>query len=182
MLAPTRDVAVTYRVSGANRTNGAAIIKMTYADHDQKVRLDLFAFEGATTPFGSLIYDQPDNRVLSLIRDRNAYFELPATGRVNPGLMLGANMQYKRLGTATIAGQKCTDWQVSDGAEDKGTTCVTDDGIVLRGTRLKPKPSGIEAIAIDYGTPPDSIFQPDPGLVLQSNQPGLPVLPAQPRR
>jgi hypothetical protein len=181
-LAPTRDVAVTYRVSGASGHNAAPVIKLTYADHDQKVRMDLFSYEGAKTPFNSLIYDQPANRILTLIFNQNSYYQKPATGLVNPGLMLGATMQYKRLGTVTIAGHTCTDWQVSDGTEDIGTSCVTDDGVVLRGTRLKPQPSGLDAMAVNYGTPPDSVFQPDPGLVLQSNEPApkaLPALPAQ---
>lgn len=182
LLAPSRDVAVTYRVNGASRTSGAAVIKLTYADQDQKVRLDLFAFAGATTPFGSLIYDQPDNRVLSLDGGHNAYYVLPATGRVNPGLMLGASMQYKQQGTATIAGLQCTDWQVWNGTEDIGSACVTSDGVVLRGNHVKPAPSGLEAIAVVYGTPPPGVFQPDPGMILRPNGPASPALPARPHQ
>jgi hypothetical protein len=168
MLAPGRDVAVTYRVNGTNRINGAAMIRFTYADHDRKVRLDLFAYEGATLPFGTLVYDAPSNRVLSMVYAENVYSEVPATGLANPGLMLGADMQYKKLRAATIAGKQCTEWQVNDGAEDKGTICVTADGVVLRGSHSKPTPGGLEAMAVTYGTPPDSVFQPDPGMRLQA--------------
>src|SRR6185312_2215198 len=130
----------------------------------------------------SIIFDQPADHVLSLFRAQNAYFEVPAAGRANPGLMLGNSMQYTRQGTATIAGQACTDWHVTDAGQDKGTACVSADGIVLRATRARPLTGGIEAMAVEYGTPPASTFQPDPGLQLQQVAPPADLPPGPPSR
>ena len=180
VLAPTRDVTVTYQVLGAPAITGAAVIKMTYADHDRKVRLDFYSVAVAQTPFGSLIFDEPENEVLSLTQSDHSYTRVQAIGRANPGLMLGAGMQYKREGTATVAGRACTIWEVSDGPMDKGTVCVTADGVVLRGNHTTPQPGGLEAIAVAYETPPDSIFHPDPGM--EQRHPDWPKLPAHPSR
>ncbi|MGH8211153.1 MAG: hypothetical protein ACREU6_16455, partial [Steroidobacteraceae bacterium] len=106
------------------------------------------------------------NRVLTLLPNKRIYYQLPATGRANPGLLLNDSMQFTRTGAAKIAGLSCTEWQVSNGQDFQGTACITTDGIALRATRSKPAPETLEAIAVEYGTPPAALFQPDAGLRL----------------
>jgi hypothetical protein len=171
-LAPTRDVQVRYRLTGSNRVSNAEAMKLSFSDKDRKVRVDLFRPEDAKAAFTSIIYDQPANHVLTLWPEKYLYFEVPAAGKANPGLMLGDMMQYTRLGTATVLGEHCTEWHVSNGSEDKGTACVTDDGVVLRASRPAPLTGGIEATSLLYETPPDSIFQPDPGMRLAAKERG----------
>lgn len=167
-LGPTRDVTVTYKLTGATRQNGAAQMKISYADHFQRVRVDFFSPQ-SDKPFGSIIYDAPANRILTLVPGNKIYYKVPATGRANPGVLLSEQMKYTRGAEATVLGLQCTEWQVSNSSEYQGTACVTTDGIALRAVRTNPKPGLMEALAVDYGTPPNSIFEPDPNLQLAPN-------------
>ena len=171
LLAPARDAEVTYYLTGASRTNGAVVMRLTTADQNKKVRLDLFNSSEIMPPFGSVIFDADANRVLSLLHRRHVYYELPATGRANPALMLNADMAFTRLGTATIAEQTCTDWRVANGPNYQGTACVTDDGVVLRATRSMPQAGSIVALSVNYAAPAANLFQPDPGFRLLQGEP-----------
>lgn len=181
VLAPTRDVTVSYDLTGANVASGpswmtASWVKVTYADHNERVRLDFYAFPGSDTPFGSIIWDRPANHVWSLLPEQKSYYQLPAAGRPNPGLFLNDKMKFSRVGTMTIAGVACTNWQVSNGKGYKGSVCVTRDGVVLRATRNKPEAGRIEATAITFGTPPKDAFKVPPDLKLR---PGMKVQPVE---
>src|SRR3954452_6995730 len=157
-LAPTRDVTVTYQLTGISQQPGATNMRVAYADKNQRVRLDFFAFATAKTPFSSIIFDAPANQVLSLVYEQQSYYVLPATGRANPGLLLSDKMSYVRQGDETVAGLVCTDWRINNGPTIAGSACVTADGVVLRAVRTQPKPGTMEASAVTYGTPPESAF------------------------
>ncbi len=170
VLAPMGNVTVSYELSGANKGGGASWMKVTYADHDDRVRLDLYAFPGANLPFGSIIWDKPANHVLSLLPDKQSYYQLPATGRANPGLFLSDKMTYAKQGQETIAGIGCTDWSVTNGTDYTGTACVTTDGVVLRASRTKPTAGSMQATKVTYGAPPADAFTVPPDLKLQPNK------------
>ena len=159
VLAPTRDVAVTYKLTGANQTNGAAILQVTYADHG-RVRLDFFHLDGGTSAFASLIFDPPANRVITLLPERQGYLQRDIGKLVNPGTPLTDKMEFMPRGSETIAGLQCTDWSVSNGAAGEGTACVTEDGVLLRATRSQPVEGSMEALAVKYGPPSSDIFAP----------------------
>jgi len=169
-LAPTRDVTVTYELTGVSQQNGATTMRVVYADSGRRVRLDFFAFPAAASPFGSIIFDAPANQVLSMIYAQQKYSVLPATGRANPGLLLSDKMAYVRKADETIAGLTCTDWQITNGAAFAGSACVTADGVVLRAIRTQPRPGTMEASTVTYGTPSASIFKPPPDLKLAPSQ------------
>ena len=59
VLAPTRDVAVTYIFTGQRATNAPAQMRVTYADANQRVRIDMFA---PTTPDDRLARLAPRSR------------------------------------------------------------------------------------------------------------------------
>src|SRR5690348_13809547 len=82
-IKPTQDVTITYKLTGATRQNGAAQMKVSYAEHSQRVRIDFFSVQ-PDKPFGSIIYDQSANRILTLVPSKKIYYEVPATGRANP--------------------------------------------------------------------------------------------------
>ncbi len=129
-LGPTKDVAVTYRLNGATQQNGAEKLELTYADHG-RVRMDFFQYPELLNPLGSVIFDPPSNRVISVLPQRHGYLQRGVGGLVNPGLFgLNAKMQFSRQGNATIAGHPCTDWSVLNGTAVVGTVCVTDDGVI----------------------------------------------------
>ena len=168
VLAPMRDVAVTYIFTGQTATNAPAQMRVTYADANQRVRIDMFAFPRAAIPFSSIIFDAPGNHIYTLLPAAGSYYVLPATGRKNPGLLLNDTMEYTRSGSATIAGIACTDWTIASHGTPEGTACVSEDGIALRATRLK-SPETMEASQVDYGKSSPSLFVPDPDLKLKPN-------------
>lgn len=165
VVGPTRDVTVTYKLTEATRQNGAVQMKVIYADHHQRVRVDFFAAQ-TNKPFGSIIYDRPANRILTLVPSKQIYYQVPAIGRANPGLLLNEHMQYTRDGEAVVLGLQCIEWQIANGREYQGTACVTTDGIALRAARTEPKSGSVKALTVEYGTPPPGIFEPDPNFRL----------------
>ncbi|MGH7077453.1 MAG: hypothetical protein ACREFU_05075 [Acetobacteraceae bacterium] len=164
-LQPTRDVSVTYRISRAGEASDVERIQVSYADHDQRVRLEFFS-RLTKKAIGAIIYDATANHVLTLVPAQGVYYEVPATGRANPGVLLSDKMRYIRAGSATVAGLSCTEWQVTNGRDFQGTACITADGVALRATRSKPDQESLEAVLVRYGTPPDALFEPGPELHL----------------
>ena len=180
MLAPTRDVAVTYKLTGDNQANGAAILQVTYADHGC-VRMDFFHLVGGTSPVGSLIFDPPANRVITLLPDQKGYLQRDVGKLVNPGTPLNDKMEFTRQGNDVIAGLRCPDWDLSNGAAVEGTACVTPDGVLLRATRSKPVEGSMVALSVKYGSPPADIFEPPADYKLIPSAPAGGSLPATPR-
>lgn len=172
---PTRPVVVTYELTGSNQTGGASKVQLSFAADPDRVRMDLYSSAGSAEPFGSLIFDKPRNRVITLIPARKAYLQRDAVGLANPGLMLSPNLQYTRAGTEQFAGLSCTDWTVRNKAQADvaGTVCVTNDGVTLKAERGPPDPGTMRAIGIEYKTPPDSAFEVPAGYTLmKSKTPG----------
>jgi hypothetical protein len=177
VLAPPHDVAVVYKLTGASQQQGATKLQVTYADRG-RVRLDFFRYVEAKYPFGSLIFDPPADRVITVVPERQGYVERDVGKLPSPGSFLNAKMNFTRQGKAMIAGMQCTDWHVFNGTAGEGTACVTDDGVVLRATRDKPVEGSMEATAVQYGSPPPEIFAPPPGLkLLAPVQQGTPPRP-----
>ncbi len=173
VIAPTRDVVVTYAFSEQAAAKSPSRMRVSYADANRRVRLDMFAYPDATVPFSSIIFDVPGNQIFTLLPAAGSYYVLPAEGRKNPGLMLNEAMDYTRIGDETIAGVSCTGWTIAKAGTPEGTACVTPDGVTLRATRLQ-SPGGMEAIAVEYRTPAAALFAPGPGLVLKPNTPPEP--------
>jgi hypothetical protein len=180
VLAPTREVEVTYKLTGANQQNGAQILRVTYADQG-RVRLDFFHFATETSAFASLIFDPPANRVITLLPERQGYLQRDVGKLVNPGSPLTDKMNFTRQTSVTIAGLQCVDWSVTNGAAGEGTACVTADGVVLRATRSKPVAGSMEALTVKYTPTSPDLFTPPPNYQLIPSAPvGQSPLPAAP--
>lgn len=162
VFLPTRAVTVSYKLTGASQMNGATKLRISYSSQPGQVRMDFYRSLSSSDPFGSLIFDQPRNRVITLLPERAAYLQRDAAGLANPGQLLSPAMHYVRHGTEQLAGLTCTDWTVTTG-ERSGTACVTDDGVALKATRGKPTPGEMDAIAVDYTDPPPDAFFIPPG-------------------
>jgi hypothetical protein len=167
LLAPTHDVVVTYQVTGAELQEGAEKLQVTYGQQG-RVRMDYFRYAEAKYAFASMLFDPPNNRVTMVLPERRGYLQREIRNVTNPGAFLNGMMKFIRLGSATIAGMNCTDWRIDDGVDDKGTACVTDDGVVLHGERTRPSPGSIVATAVRYVAVPPEIFAIPPGLTLLS--------------
>jgi hypothetical protein len=143
-MHPTRDVAVTYRVS--NDAQSGEVMRMAWLAAARKQRID------PPGGLGWMLIDRGKPSATMVMDEERRMMELPVgmmgelTNDVPPGT------RFRRLGTARIAGQGCTDWDV-EAPEMRSTLCLTDDGVLLRGTTHKAGegPSSIEATEVAYG-------------------------------
>lgn len=95
--------------------------------------------------------------------------------------LLDDGASYTRKAEATVAGQRCTTWDVKlDRALN--TVCVTPEGLVLRNqsTDAAGRRNLVEAYAVQYGKATDAEFQVPPGY--ERLQPDLPQLLPTPRQ
>jgi hypothetical protein len=95
--------------------------------------------------------------VMVMPQDRR-FMEMPVNDAFARGFVLNEGMTFVRRGTETVAGLKCTLWEVTS-REGAGSACVTDDGVLLRGRGNDGK-GGIEATAVRYGPQPAALFRP----------------------
>jgi hypothetical protein len=160
-LAPLRDVEVVYRISDAQKQGGETV-RVTYASGGRKARLDFFRGADVENVYGSTIIDQDADRVLLLLPLQHAYVEQPAGPARALPFPLDATMHFTAGGAAVVAGRNCREWQVEN-QDTKGTACVTEDGVVLRGVRSAPIAGTIEAMSVVYTPQPAALFAPPPG-------------------
>jgi hypothetical protein len=161
---PNSDVSVVYRFDKVTM-NGPHKLKVTYADAGQRVRVDLFRWLEAKSPYRSEIFDGPANRLITVLPERRAYIDNTIGSAANPGEFIKSDVRLKRQETATVAFAKCTEWVLdAPGKEyDKDVACVTDGGILLRAAPNLPSRASLTAIEIHYGAPPDGAFEPPTG-------------------
>lgn len=170
-VPPARDVAVTYRVSGAAAqavpggvpgalrlfwNPGAQILRVEAEGRSQLVLVDLRA-RGATVLDGGT---------------RTALV-LPMRERDLQALTLdGARLT--RRGRDSVAGHACTLYDAQS-PRGRGTLCLTADGVPLRGDgEVNGRAGGFVATAVDYGPQPAELFRAPPGYArLDMNRLGL---------
>ena len=155
---PGPDVTVVYRVTTPARPDHAGKLRISYADHAQRVRIDEFSSLLAKNPDGALIFDQVAHQVLTLVPGRHGYLARDTGQLANPGLFLGPAMSFTRVGRRTLVGADCTDWKVTSGGFE-GSACVTSDGVVLQAVRTAPHPEIIEALSVQRGPVPPGTFR-----------------------
>ena len=155
--SPTRDVLVSYRatapVQGAQRQQD---IRVAITAGGQLMRVD-----GIGTPAGAndyIIVDRRARRMTRVMPQDRRYMELPVGESFSRGFLLNDAMAFTKRGTETIAGLKCTVWDIS-ARDGGGSACMTDDGVMLRGRGTDGK-GGIEATSVKYGTQPGALFKP----------------------
>jgi hypothetical protein len=160
---------VAYRFEGAT-PDGVHKMEITYAKGGERVRIDYFRWFEAKYSFLTVIFDRPANRLISVHPESKSYFDRELGDTANPGVLLSSAMQFTPQGTAVIAYASCNEWKIviPDKSNGEGTTCVTDDGVLLLLASMKPTPTTLTATAIHYGTPPDSVFAPPPGFKPES--------------
>ena len=154
IFIPTRDVAVTYRIAGAE--GPAREMRMAWLIAERKMRVDM------PGGLGWAVLDQASQRMLVVMDQQRMTMELPT--RDGPG---GFTMpteppvtaRFARAGSATIAGLACTIWSYGDG-KTKGEACLTSDGVMLRSSGAQGGQGGsVEAITVTYGPQDPSRFR-----------------------
>jgi len=156
-VAPTRDVLVTYRATApAQAGRPAAPAQSLRVAITQGGRL--MRVEGMGAGGAYVIVDRTTQRMVMVMPQDRRYMELPANDAFARGFVLNDAMTFVKRGGETVAGLKCTVWEVTsrDGA---GTACVTSDGVLLRGRGNDGK-GGIEATAVRYGAQAAALFKP----------------------
>ena len=161
---PTQDVTVHYRLEGV-APGYARGMQITYAGAGAQVRIDYFRWFEAKYAYLALIFDRPADRLISVHPESKSYLDRPIGDIHNPGALLGPQMTLTRQGVDMVAHAPCTVWKiaVAGKADDGGTACVTDDGIVLRLASKVPAPRTMTATNIHYAAPPEGAFAPPAG-------------------
>ena len=160
-LAPTADVAVTYRVVRAIAPGGPRKMTVQQTAGAMKTRIDSYIFADGKTPYEGMIADRKSDRMQVLVYARQAVMQAPADSFAIPGVTLAPDMLFKRGADRTVAGLKCTDWGVTPPTGEPWTACVTATGAVLRTSSATRE---IEATSVSFAPLPASTFVPPPDL------------------
>ena len=156
LLQPTRAVMVEYHITNdtaaAHRVNALRIYATAQGAH--------LRIEPDGQP-GYSILDRSSHRMTVVMVKERKYIDLP----LDPDKLALLELKdgtFTRRGTETIAGARCTVFDVSR-QQYSGQVCVTDDGVLLRGTSDNPEHRGsLEATRVAYGPQSPSLFVPPP--------------------
>ncbi|MCW3474974.1 DUF4412 domain-containing protein [Limobrevibacterium gyesilva] len=154
---PTRDVTVDYVTDARSRApNMPNTMRIYLAAGGKRMRM-----EAPGMP-GYMLMDRAASRVVMVMAEQRMYTEIPLDPSRTAMLTLNDKMAFTRKGTDTVAGLRCTVWEVRKDAAHGGTACIADDGVVLRGESSEGggAPTHVTATAVSYATLPDSVFQP----------------------
>jgi hypothetical protein len=167
-LLPTRDVAVTFRLTGGNRQPGD--IHAAWLSSQRVLRVD-----NSSAP-GWLMVEQPTQRAFMVMEGQRLVMRLPPAPEI--AMLLDrpeSQGRVTRLGRRTIAGMSCTDWSIERRDGKGGTACLTPDGVLLRAQQTG-RQEVLEATRVTYGPQDPSRFrlpQGYPQLQLPASMRGL---------
>jgi len=148
-LFPSRDVAVTYRVSGAGPMQE---VTMAWAAAARLMRIELPGMGYTIADFagqkGFMVMQMPQPMVMDIpMAQAAAHMRALETAR------------FTRLGADRVAGIACTNWR-HESMQGSGTGCFTDDGVMLRSQgAAQGMQGGLEALNVTYGAQDVARFQ-----------------------
>lgn len=149
-LAPTRDVSIIYRGLGPRPVTLHVSIQASTG---------LSRVQGPTL-HGYGIVDRKAKMMTMVMIDQKMYMVMAIPTAQQRSPELDPTAQFTRKGADTVAGLTCTVWDYS-GEQAKGTTCVTEDGVMLR-VKDAASGGGMEATEVTFAPLPDADFQPPP--------------------
>ncbi len=156
-LAPTRDVTVDYVVDAIPPGMAAGVKPGTRARLEIKAGGMQVRVEPADIP-GVFLLDRATGRLHMLLPQQRMMVDLPVDTARLQVLTLTDKMNFTRQGTDTVAGLRCTDWDIVDGSRHSNA-CITADGVLLRGqTTENGGPAGVSATSVRYGALPEALF------------------------
>ncbi|MBN8928124.1 MAG: hypothetical protein J0H19_16055, partial [Rhodospirillales bacterium] len=159
-IQPTRDVTVTYRVlsdttipAGMPRPTS---LRISFAAGGTRVRV-----EPGNGPM-YLLLDRTAQRLTIVIPPQHSLMDLPYDPSRDPQ-RLATDARFTRRGEATVAGLRCTEWDVRT-RDGTGSACLTADGVLLRGSgAVSQQHGGIEATEVSYAPIPADALTPPQG-------------------
>ncbi|WP_144299986.1 DUF4412 domain-containing protein [Elioraea rosea] len=147
---PTRDFAITYRVESQGNS---AEMRLFHSATTRRQRVEM-ADAGMV-----MIQDIGNGRAMILNEQARMAMELPSPSLRQQMLAIPDDMSLSRTGTATVLGHRCTVYRGTQNGADRGTVCLTDEGVMLKADmRLQDKGGTMEATALTLGAQPDTLF------------------------
>ncbi len=153
LLAPERDVTVTYEVQP--RDFSPLTVRVAIAAGGQRLRITA---ENVPTAF---LVDRRAEQALILLPVLKMFTRVKITD-ADPETTILRKAHFERHGQERIAGLSCTDWTAVS-PEGHASGCITDDGVILRGraTNHHGEIGAIKASNVEYGpVPPDLLTVP----------------------
>ncbi|HEY4250015.1 MAG TPA: hypothetical protein VGM87_02390 [Roseomonas sp.] len=143
-MRPTRDVTVTYRMSGV--AGAPQELRMAFSPSTGRQRVD--------PPGGAgwLLIDRQAHTAVMVMDAQRATMAMPPATVAAMSQEVPPGATFTRKGSATVAGTACTEWEMAVGAVH-GTNCLTDDGVLLRAVTAAPNGVSVtmEATQVTYG-------------------------------
>lgn len=152
-LFPTRDAAVTYRVTGAGSTGrDGDILRIAFLAAERRQRMDV-------QPNAWVIVDRAANVGIMVDEGSRTAMRLP----LNPATMVRCeptpDAAFTREGADRVANIPCTNWSYRT-AESSGRLCITAEGVALRmETVFAGQPARAEATEVRIAPQDPSRFQ-----------------------
>lgn len=148
-IYPTRDVAVTYRVSGQGQ---GAELTMQWSAAQRLMRMNM---PGGV---GYMVADHQNQRGFMVMEAMRTIMDVPMQQAAGAQQAM-ENANFTRGGTEKIAGTDCTVWRYQ-GRDQTGEACITADGVMLRAQGAAQGQQGrMEAVRVAYGTQDPAQFQ-----------------------
>ncbi len=160
---PTRDVDVTYEIFGSG--GGAAQML------SERMRWDVAAGRMRVDPPTRGVYmllDYRRHRLVAVRETARTFIEMDA-GRATGTPAVGRNATFRKLGTGTVAGVGCTEWDTRDSGGKPVLVCLTDDGVLLRARDVDR--TLMAAARVTYGPADPTAFMPPAGFHRESPAP-----------
>ena len=176
VFPPLRDVAVTYKLT-STQPNTPPDVVMRYSVAQDRLRVEGALPGGGLS--GYVLVDHKTRHATLIMEQLGVMMDAPPRAGLDQAFMLENGRHFTRTGHDTVAGQRCTVWEV-DGDAGSGTACVTADGVLLRasGHDRKGRAASLEATLVEYGPQADALFVPPPnvhklGIAAGPGNPGL---------
>lgn len=166
-LTPTRDVTVTYRLQGDAPAGGPASMVVSWQAATATMRTDM------PGGMGWMVADTRNGRAFMVMEQMRTVMDIPANQAMTARIA-SAEARFRREGTATVAGLRCTVWSIQD-REGEGRSCITEDGVMLRAEGAhQGRRGGMEATEVRFGPQDPARFQRPQGYQTMQMPRGMP--------
>lgn len=150
-ITPTRDVSVTYRVTGEG---APAEMTMSWLATQGLMRMDMPGGQGF------IVVNPQAGSGFMAMESMRMIMDLPAgAGGVDNFARASQSARFTREGSDRVANTPCTNWRIEDRGET-GRACLTADGVTLRASSGGGQSGrgAMEATRVTYGPQDASRF------------------------
>jgi hypothetical protein len=150
-LFPTRDVTVTYRMTGGPQSG--VEMAMSWLANGQLMRVDV------PGGLGFMVSDHQNQRGFMVMEQQRAIMDIPMAQAAGAQEAM-RNARFTRGANATVAGIACTNWTYETPQQPSGTACITADGVLLRSqVTMGAQQMTMEAVRVDFAAQDPARYQ-----------------------